>query len=77
MSEYKNGWYGTISDQFQAIMQRHDMPEDIAVELERFVLETAKEQFRAGSKSGASWLRSQIMGKKSPSFTPQSSLAIV
>ncbi len=54
--QYEKGWLSAILDNFQNIMKKHDMPEDIALDIERFVLTTAKDQFRAGSKSGAAFI---------------------
>lgn len=45
-------------------MKKHDMPEDIALDIERFVLSTARDQFRAGSKSGAAYIHKQYALKK-------------
>lgn len=63
MSTYTKSWLTAITDQFQAMMQKHDMPEDIAIEIERFLIETVREQFRAGSRSGAAWQRDLIYKK--------------
>ncbi len=54
--QYEKGWLSAILDSFQNIMKKHDMPEDIALDIERFVLATARDQFRAGSKSGAAYI---------------------
>lgn len=40
-------------------MRKHDMPDDIAIEIENFFMTTVKDQFRAGSISGAAWQKQQ------------------
>lgn len=62
--QYQKGWLSVILDNFHGLMKKHDMPEDIALELERFVLTTAKDQFRAGSKGGAAYIHKQYALKK-------------
>lgn len=56
----KGKWYEELQDRFEAIMRKHDMPEDIAHELHGFVLAVAQEQYRTGNRSGIAWLRRQI-----------------
>ncbi|MFA6018152.1 MAG: hypothetical protein WC776_03135 [Patescibacteria group bacterium] len=53
------GWYSILMDTFHSLMKKHDMPEDIANELESFILTVAKEQFRSGNKSGIAWTHKQ------------------
>ncbi|MEK9155644.1 MAG: hypothetical protein AAB839_03270 [Patescibacteria group bacterium] len=38
-------WYSTLMDNFRMLMKKHDMPEDIAIEIETFVVDVAKSQF--------------------------------
>lgn len=53
------GWYSILMDTFQSLMKKHDMPEDIANEIEAFILSVAKDQFRAGNRSGIAWTHKQ------------------
>lgn len=57
-------WYSTLMDNFQTLMKKHDMPEDIALEIESFVIDVAKAQFKAGNKSGIAWTYQQIALKQ-------------
>ncbi len=52
----KQSWYEKISDNFEALMRKFDMPEDMQVELRNFVFSVARDQFRVGNKSGISWV---------------------
>ncbi len=61
-------WYSTLMDNFRMLMKKHDMPEDIAIEIETFVVDVAKSQFKAGNKSGIAWTHQQIALKKNPGF---------
>lgn len=56
---YAKGWYSILMDTFHSIMKKYDMPEDIANDIEAFVMSVAKEQFRAGNKSGIAWTHKQ------------------
>lgn len=58
-SSTTKGWYSILMDTFHGIMKKHDMPEDIANEIESFVLTVAKDQFRAGNRSGIAWTHKQ------------------
>ncbi len=49
-------------DNFDALMRKFDMPEDMQIELREFVFSVAREQFKAGNRSGISWLRKQLGG---------------
>ncbi len=53
--QYQQKWLQVVLDNFQNLMKKHDMPEDIAIELERFVESTARDQFRAGSSGAIRW----------------------
>jgi|GEM_PF-1864787 len=59
----KKSWLEKLTDRFDALMIKFDMPEDIRHELESFVLNVAKEQYTFGNKSGISWLRKQVGAK--------------
>lgn len=61
-------WLSTITDAFHTLMAKHDMPEDIAIELESFVVSTARDQFRAGARSGAAFIREKYTGKTSGTY---------
>ncbi len=56
-SAEKKNWFDRLMEPFDALMVKHDMPEDIHVELRNFVVELAKEQYKSGNKSGIAWLR--------------------
>lgn len=59
----KKTWYDKLSDRFQALMNKFDMPEDMRLEIENFVVTVAKEQYVNGNKNGISWLRKQVGAK--------------
>jgi deoxyadenosine/deoxycytidine kinase len=59
----KKSWYAKLTERFEALMKKFDMPEDIRIELENFVFGVAKEQYLNGNKSGISWLRRQVGAK--------------
>lgn len=61
-------WPSTLTDAFHSLMAKHDMPEDIAIEIEAFVLSTARDQFRAGARSGAAFIREKYTGKTSGTY---------
>lgn len=54
--ENKQTWYDKISDSFELLMRKFDMPEDMQIEIREFVFGVAREQFRVGNKSGISWV---------------------
>lgn len=55
----KPGWYFTLVDKVQEVVRRFDLPEDISTEFRILTLEVAREQFKAGCKSGVAWLHAQ------------------
>ncbi len=59
----KKSWLDKLTDRFNELMTKLDMPEDMRHELEGFVLSVAKEQYVIGNKSGISWLRKQVGAK--------------
>jgi hypothetical protein len=59
----KKTWLDKLTDRFDALMAKFDMPEDIRHELESFVLTVAKEQYISGNKGGIAWLRKQLGAK--------------
>ncbi len=56
MENTKQNWYDKISDSFDAMMRKFDMPEDMQFEIREFMFSVAKEQFKSGNKSGISWV---------------------
>lgn len=54
--ENKQTWYDKMSDSFEALMRKFDMPEDMQIELREFMFSVAREQYRVGNKSGISWV---------------------
>ncbi len=71
--ELKKKWYEILEERFNALMTKHDMPEDIAIELYNFILETAKDQFKSGNKSGIAWIlrkQSEESQARAQSFAP-------
>jgi hypothetical protein len=59
----KKSWLDKLTDRFDALMTKFDMPEDIRHEIESFVLSVAREQYTAGNKGGIAWLRKQLGAK--------------
>lgn len=59
----KRSWLDKLTDRFDALMVKFDMPEDIRHEIESFMLSVAKEQYLTGNKAGISWLRKQVGAK--------------
>lgn len=59
-------WFTELTDKFQALMRKYDMPEDIEWELQQFMVSVAKDQYRAGNRSGISWIRKQMAGAATP-----------
>lgn len=67
----KKKWYEVLEDRFNALTLKFDLPEDMAHEIYSFVLETAREQFKSGNKSGISWiLRKQAEDAASQAAQP-------
>lgn len=62
-NETKKNWLDKLTERFNALMTKFDMPEDIRHELESFVLAVAKEQYMSGNKGGIAWLRKQLGAK--------------
>lgn len=60
MTKFKTGtqanWYVTMMEKFDLMMNKHDIPEEISSDLQSLFVETAREQFKTGNKSGISWL---------------------
>ena len=56
----KQTWYDKISDGFDTLMRKFDMPEDMQIEIRNFVFGVAREQYKVGNRSGIMWLRKKI-----------------
>lgn len=56
----KRNWVEKLTERFQNLMSKYDMPEDISHEIESFMLAVAKEQYIAGNRGGIAWLRKQV-----------------
>ena len=54
----KSRWYNTLVDRFSSLTRKYDLPQDIADEFLGFMIDVAKEQFKAGNRSGIAWARS-------------------
>ncbi len=63
--ENKQNWYDKISDSFELLMRKFDMPEDMQIEIREFVFGVAREQFKVGNKSGISWAYRNVREGKS------------
>lgn len=50
-------WYYRLLDRVQDLIRRFELPEDIAAEVQSLTIEIAREQFKAGNKSGIAWLK--------------------
>lgn len=59
----KKNWLEKLTDRYNAVVMKFDLPEDMHHEIETFMLTIAKEQYLAGSKSGITWLRKQVGAK--------------
>ncbi len=58
------GWYSKLMDSFHALMKKHGIPEDMAYEIEGVMMSAARDQYRAGARSGAAFVREKILGKR-------------
>lgn len=70
MENAKQSWYSKLSDSFDSLMRKFDMPEDIEIELRDFVFTVAKEQFRVGNKSGISWVYRKMREEQNTQAVP-------
>ncbi len=68
--QYQKGWLSILQDNFHSLMKKHDMPEDIAHDIETFVLSVAKDQFRAGNRGGIAWTHKQYALKRNGALQP-------
>lgn len=56
-SEKKGGWYDRLIGKVQSVIMKYGLPEDIAADIRALTVEIAKEQFKAGNRSGIAWAR--------------------
>jgi hypothetical protein len=54
--ETKKKWFEVLEEKFNSLVLKYDFPEDMASEIYNFVMETARDQFKSGNKSGISWI---------------------
>lgn len=50
-------WLSKLLGNFNDLMQRLDMPSDLHEEIKAFVLQVARDQYKAGNSSGIRWAR--------------------
>lgn len=50
-------WYVSILEKVRDIVDRYGLPEDIAADMRAMSFEIAKEQYKAGNRSGIAWLK--------------------
>lgn len=55
-NEGKGGWYFKLLERVHDIIRKFELPEDIAAEVQNLTIEVAREQFKAGSRSGVAWI---------------------
>lgn len=58
----KAKWYVELTGKFNDIVERTAVDEDAASELKVLLLETARNQYLAGNRSGIRWAREQMSG---------------
>lgn len=59
----KAKWYLELMDRFNLLVEKLAVSEDVASEFKVLLLETAKEQYMAGNRSGIAWIRKQMEEK--------------
>lgn len=52
----KGGWYFTLIEKVNELARKFDLPEDITAEVQNVLMDVARSQFKAGSKSGAAYV---------------------
>lgn len=57
-NEKKPGWYDRLVGKVQTVVMRYGLPEDIAADIRGMAVDIAKEQYKAGNRSGIAWARS-------------------
>jgi hypothetical protein len=68
----EKSWYRIMMDTFYSLMKKHDMPEDIANEIEAFVTTVARDQYRSGAKNGAAYVYKKYGIQRNTPFAPSS-----
>lgn len=59
----ENGWYKTFTLRFNELAESLNLNEDQTNRLRDFFMTTARDQFKAGNRSGASWAFQQAREK--------------
>ncbi|MBI5794599.1 hypothetical protein HZA87_06005 [Candidatus Uhrbacteria bacterium] len=63
----KTNWFQTMLDKINMFAEQFELDEVETSAFRDFILTTAREQFKVGSKSGAGWAFKQVReGKMSP-----------
>ena len=57
--EKKTNWYNTLYDKINALSEQFGLDEIQTHAFRDFVVTTAKEQYKSGSRSGAGWAFAQ------------------
>ncbi len=55
-------WITRLTTNFNSLMQRLDMPGELADEIRAFMMQVAREQYKAGNNSGIRWARTNPAG---------------
>lgn len=58
-SASNGGWYYKLLDKVQELIRKFDLPEDIAADVQSLTIEVAREQFKAGNRSGIAWIKKE------------------
>jgi hypothetical protein len=53
----KISWITKLNNSFNDLMNRLEMPGDLADEIRGFMMQIAREQYKAGNNSGIRWAR--------------------
>lgn len=56
----KATWYLSLMEKFELLTKQFSIPEDTASAFKLLLLETAREQYMAGNKSGIHWMKKQL-----------------
>jgi hypothetical protein len=56
----KAKWYVELSDRFNTMSEKLGIAEEVANEFKVLLLETARNQYLAGNRSGIRWAREQM-----------------
>lgn len=55
--ENKGTWLSRLTGNFNDLMHRLDMPDDLQNEIRPFIMQVARDQYKAGNSSGIRWAR--------------------